>query len=227
MSSKLILLPYFQRIPSLVLGILSFSLIVISHYLKPSLQSYERHLIAPPHQLERFAFGYQEAIADTLWIRSIQDFDYCESEVAERICNGNSWLYQMLDTITDLSPHFRIAYAAGGLALTVIISDIEGATKLFDKGVEAFPNDWPILYRAAYHQLYEVKNKERAAELMKAAAENGGPPWLYSLSGRLYSDAGNLQLAEALLQEMIETKQDESLIKRLRDKIESMKIEAK
>lgn len=216
-----------NKIPSILLGIFALNLVALSHYSKPSLLQVERHLVAPPVQLEKFAFGYQEAIADTLWIRAIQDFDYCESEIANGVCRGNSWLYQMLDAITDLSPHFRIAYAAGGLALTVIISDIEGATKLFDKGVEAFPNDWPILYRAAYHQLYEVKDKERAAELMKAAAENGGPPWLYTLSGRLYSDAGNLQLAEALLQEMIETKQDETLIKRLRDKIASIRSETK
>lgn len=177
--------------------------------------------------IERISFGYQEVIADTLWIRAIQDFDYCEQEIAKRICKNNSWLYKMLDAITKLSPNFRIAYAAGGLALTVIISDIDGATQIFDKGVKAFPNDWPILYRAAYHYLYEVNDKEHAARLMKQAADNGAPAWLYALAGRLYSDSGHLELAERILQEMIETNQDEILIKRLRDKIASMQNKPK
>ena len=129
----------------------------------------------------------------------------------------------MLDTATDLSPSFRIAYAAGGLALTVIISDIDGATKIFDKGVKALPHDWTIQYRAAYHYMYEVKDNKHAAELLIQAADNGAPPWTRVLAGRLYSDSGNVQLAEALLQEMIDTKQDDSLIERLREKIEATK----
>ena len=133
----------------------------------------------------------------------------------------------MLDATTNLSPHFRIPYAAGGLALTVIISDIEGATKIFDKGVKPFPHDWPILYRAAYHYLYEVHDKKRAADLLTQAGKNGAPPWVFTLAGRLYSDAGDTELAESLLQEMKDTHQDPTLIQRLQDKIDSMKSSKK
>ncbi|MFM6926923.1 MAG: hypothetical protein ACKOX6_00575, partial [Bdellovibrio sp.] len=135
-------------------------------------------------------------------------------------------LYKMLDSITNLSPHFRMPYATGGLALSVIISDIEGATKIFDKGAQAFSHDWPILYRAAYHYLYEVNDKKRAAELLIQAGKNGAPQWVFTLAGRLYSDSGNLDLAKALLQEMKNSKQDPTLIERLEKKIESMKSES-
>ena len=129
----------------------------------------------------------------------------------------------MLDSTTSLSPNFRIPYAAGGLALSVIVGDIEGASKLFEKGVAAFPNDWPILYRAAYHSLYEMKNKKRAAELLIQAGKNGAPPWVFTLAGRLYSDEGEIFLAESLLQEMKDTKQDASFINRLQEKIDTVK----
>ena len=175
--------------------------------------------------MERFSFGYNEVVADGFWIRTLQDFDYCDKPVSKQVCQSNSWLYEMLDTITNLSPHFRIPYAAGALALTVIITDVDGATKIFDKGVKAFPQDWPILYRAAYHYLYEVKDNKRAAELLIEAGKNGAPPWVLTLAGRLYSDSGNLDLAKALLQEMKESKQDTTLIERLEKKIESIKAE--
>ncbi|WP_413557813.1 tetratricopeptide repeat protein [Bdellovibrio sp. HCB209] len=162
-------------------------------------------------------------MADTMWIRLLQDLDYCEQEIAANTCKNDSWLYHMVDTTTNLSPKFRIAYAVGGLALTILISDIDGATKIFDKSVKAFPHDWPILYRAAYHYLYEVKDNRRAAELLIEAANNGAPPWTRVLAGRLYSDSGDVELAEKLLQEMKDSGQDQLLIERLQKKIDSIK----
>lgn len=205
-----------------MLGVFALVVIGMSSSFK-LVSKFDRQLISPPSMIERMSFGYKESIADVFWIRAIQDLDYCEKQIAKNICKSNSWLYKMLDATTNLSPSFRIPYAAGALALTVIISDIDGATKIFDKGVRAYPNDWPILYRAAYHYLYEVKDKKRAGELLIQAGQNGAPPWVFTLAGRLYSDSGNLELAEALLKEMIETEQDENLVKRLQDKINSIK----
>lgn len=213
------------RIPSILFGILSLSLLAITNLVGQSVDFHYqiRQLIPPPQYIERMSFGFNEVMADSLWIRAVQDFDYCEQQIANNICKNNSWLYLMLDAITNLSPSFRMPYATGSLALTIIISDIEGATKIFDKGVKAFPNDWPILYRAAYHYLYEVKDKKHAAELLIQAGQNGAPPWVFALAGRLYSDSGSLDLAESLLQQMIAEGQDPAVIKRLQDKINSMK----
>jgi len=214
------------KIPSILLGI--FALVMIGFSQGYMRSNYERpkQLVAPPAMIHHMAFGFNEVMADSLWIRSLQDFDYCENQLAEHLCAGSSWLYQMLDATTNLSPKFRIAYSSGALALTIIISDYEGASKLFDKGVKEFPNDWPLLYRAGYHFLYETSDKKKAADLFKRAADNGAPPWLYNLAGRLYSDSGNLDVAEKLLEEMIKTEQDPGFIERLRQKIQSVKKNA-
>ncbi len=211
------------KIPSLILGIFAFTLVLVTQfsYIAPVIP--KGSYLAPPPMFEHFTFGYNEIMADSLWIRLLQDLDYCEQTIAENTCKNDSWLYQMVDTVTNLSPKFRVAYAAGGLALTVLITDIDGATKIFDKSVKAFPKDWPILYRAAYHYLYEVKDNKRAAELLIQAAENGAPPWTRTLAGRLYSDSGNIDLAERLLQDMKDSGQDEYLIKRLEQKIQTIK----
>ncbi|AHI05396.1 hypothetical protein BDW_04440 [Bdellovibrio bacteriovorus W] len=179
----------------------------------------DRRLIHPPVHIEKLVFGFNEIIADSLWIRAVQDFDYCEQKSLENTCINNSWLFVMLDAITNLSPYFRVAYSAGSLALTVIISDIDGATQLFEKALKYFPNDWVINYRAGYHYIYEVKDKKRAAVLLETAAKNGGPPWLYSLAGGLYSESGSQQAAQTLLKYMIQTEQDTSIIKRLQEKL--------
>jgi tetratricopeptide (TPR) repeat protein len=211
------------KIPSILLGIFAFVL-VLSTQLNPLPASNRKSIyMSPPPMMERFTFGYSEVIADSIWIRTVQDLDFCEQSIAENTCKNNSWLYHMVDTVTNLSPKFRLAYAVGGLSLTILISDIEGATKIFEKSVKAFPKDWPILYRAAYHYLYEVKDNKRAAELLIQAADNGAPTWTRTLAGRLYTDSGNIDLAEKLLQDMKDSNQDQTLIKRLEQKIRSMK----
>ncbi len=111
----------------------------------------------------------------------------------------------------------------GGLALSVLVSDINGASKIFDKGVKAFPHDWNLLYKAGYHYLYEVKDKKRAAELLLQSFQNGGPFWLASLANRLYVDSGDTAAAEALIQQMIREEKDPQLIKRMQQKLDSIK----
>lgn len=161
-----------------------------------------KEFAAPPPQMEHFVFGFQESTADLLWIRAIQDFDYCEHEVVQKKCAGQGWLYQMLSTIMNLSPHFRMPAATGGLALTVLVNDMEGASKIFDRATQAFPEDWVILYRASYHALFEEKDKPKAARLLERAAHHGGPEWFYQLSSRLYTEAGEREFAQKMFEEI-------------------------
>lgn len=175
--------------------------------------------LAPP-QIKHFTFGYSEQMVDALWVRSIQDFDYCERKIDKINCEGKGWLYQMLDLISELSPHFRTVHSAGPLALTVIVSDIEGASKLFDKAVQNFPNDWTILYRASYHAIYEEKNKEKAASLLERAARNGAPSWTYSLAGRLYTEAGQRELGQRIYDEISQDPNLKDVAERLKKRLE-------
>lgn len=183
----------------------------------------QKNMVAPPDDLAHFVFGYNEVIADMMWVRSLQDFDYCENKVDEINCVGNSWVYRMINTIVTLSPHFREAYASGALALTVMVNDIEGASKIFDKAVAAFPNDWTILYRAAYQALIEEKDNEKAAALMLRAAQNGAPEWLYQASARLYSEEGKIVVAEGILADLKRNNGNADIIKTIEKRIEDLK----
>lgn len=202
--------------PALLAGFVALSALVCSKNIKTSAPP--KNYIAPP-ELKHFTFGYNEAISDFMWIRAIQDLDFCSQKINERDCKGQSWLYLMINQITELSPNFRMPYAAGSIALTIVVNDYEGASKIFDKAVERFPKDWPILSRAAYHAIYEEHDNVKAARLLKQAAQNGGPEWYYSLSGRLYAEGGELELGEALLNELKATNQPQYVIDRLSQKL--------
>jgi hypothetical protein len=209
--------------PTTLVGLIAFAFWILSNLNRPADFKREDHFLAPPKDLVHFTFGYNETMADTLWIRSIQDFDYCEQKINKTMCKGNSWLFRILDVVSDLSPHFRAVHSMGPIALSIIISDIEGASKIFDKATERFPNDWVILGRAAYHALYEENDKPKAARLLKQAAQNGGPYWYYSLAGRLYAEGGEMELGEALLKDLKESGQPDYLIERLTQRLEDFK----
>lgn len=179
--------------------------------------------LAPSEALVDYTFGLKYQVSDALWIRLIQDFDYCEKKINETDCVGKSWLFKMLDLATRLDPFFGIAYRAGAIGLSVLISDYAGASIIFDRGVEHMPYDGQLAYRAAYHALYEEKDKAKAARLLKKAGENGAPAWVFSLAGRLWAESGQMDLAESLLKEMILTEKDPHIVKRLEEKLEKFK----
>jgi tetratricopeptide (TPR) repeat protein len=182
-----------------------------------------KDFIAPPPRMELYSLGMKPQLADGLWLRAIQDFDYCENLVAKNTCRGNSWLYKMIDSVTTLDAKYEIAYSVGGLALTILISDYDGASKIFDRGVKEFPTEWNLLYRAAYHALYEEKDFKKASELFKKAGKYGAPEWTLSLSNRLMTKKGRLEISERILGDMVRREESEILIRRMREIIEEIK----
>lgn len=218
---------YFSHKKFYAVGLALFLICILGVYSSLKWQvdelNYKPQYAAPPPEIVYFHFGFNHILSDSLWIRSLQDVSYCDSPLTNQICKGKSWLYHIFNVITDLDPHFQIVYRIGGLVLSVIISDIEGASLLFDKGVKLYPDDWRLTYRAAYHAIYEENNKEKAAILLKLAAENGAPPWVFALAGRMWADSGRKELAEHLLLEMKRNNVEPWIIERLEKKIAETK----
>jgi tetratricopeptide (TPR) repeat protein len=193
-------------------------------------------LTPPPPALKYFTFGFSESFADSLWLRYIQDMEKCGSNAIEPIdlvgenahhkgaCK-NSWSFLMLNAITDIAPRFRMPYAVGPLTLSVIVEDAEGADKIFEKALLAFPQDWPIQYRAAYHYLYDRHDNEKAAELLLIAAKNGGPSWLPLLASRLYTKLGQLEIGIKTLENYLDGLDNPNMRERVQKRLTSLKNE--
>lgn len=187
-----------------IAGLFALFLIYFSNH--SSLSDKENFYFAPPKEIVHFHFGYREAIADSLWIRVVQDFDYCESEVAKKVCKSEGWVYHLLDEIGDLSSDFWTVHYFGPLMLTVVVNDMGGASKLFDRSVKLYPTDWHILYAAAYQAMIEEKNKHKAAHLLTEAAKNGAPVWLYALATKMYTEGGEQAMAQSLYDQLKQDK---------------------
>ncbi len=206
-----------------------------------------RLLVPPPEGIEHAQFGFKESVADSLWIRWIQDIDTCytfvegnQPALVQKPAGGdiltqvprhkncdNSWAFKMLDAVTKLDPQFEMPYMWGAPVLSVLIEDYEGASAIFNRGVEAYPRNWEIAYRAAYHFQFDRQDFKRAADLLNQAADNGAPTWVRSLASRLYSRAGQLELGLSTLrayrQTFTDEKQAEVIDKRIRALEEELK----
>ena len=190
------------------------------------------YYFAPPEVIRYFTFGYNDIYADLLWVRYIQSADFCSFQKGVPVYDGETkhqchkgWAYHMAHAITELAPRFQRPYIVSGVMLGVLMGDKEGARIILDKAVKQFPEDWKVLFHAGNHYLIELNEPEQAAEYLLGAAKKGGPLWLYSLSAKLYSRAGRLDVAERLLQQIIEDDPNSVYINKFKGKLKEIQKE--
>ena len=160
----------------------------------PSVDS--QSVFIPDPQVRMGLASHQYSGADLLWLRWIQNLD---------LQSDGQVLAQLLDVITEFAPSFYRAYLDGGTFLSVFTPNTEGAEKIFLKGLRQFPNDWQLHHRAAYHELFELKNDKLAAEHLGRAAQLGAPMWTAALASDLYNRQGQLDLARQILLQALQT----------------------
>lgn len=203
--------------------LLASTLFVFQVILKKPELSKRSDYLPPPVIVKQMSIGMKIQMADSFWLRAVQDFDFCDQKINTTECKGKSWLFQVLDLVTDLDLKFEEAFFFGGLALTVIISDYEGASKIFDKGTLQFPKSWQLNYAAGYHSMIEEKNYAKAAERYLAAANYGAPNWVRILAGTLAAKGGNTEFAEKVIEQMISMNEEPKYIERLKAKLDAIK----
>ncbi|MEK6628191.1 MAG: hypothetical protein AABY53_06160 [Bdellovibrionota bacterium] len=208
----------FVSLEKRLLFLVAFFFILQAQFLKPNLQN-RTNYIAPPLELKYLNAGFYAQASDSFWIRAVQDMDHCDQPINERECTGKSWLFNVVNLTVELDQKFKEAYYYGALALTILISDYAGASIIFDKGVEFFNKDWPLMYAAGYHALFEEKDKLKASKRFLAASENGAPDWLRLSAGRLASEGGDNDTAKIILQQLIDRETDPKWIDKLKKKI--------
>lgn len=210
------------------------SLVAVNRAFKPYSAANHPVYFAPPQSIKHFSFGFAEVYGDILWLRLIQDMDFCSSAKGKPVYKGNSkyqcqegWSYKMTDALTELTPRFFSPYLTASSVMSVIMGDKMGAKKIYDKGVKRFPKRWNLLFHAGYHYLWELKDEKRGTELLLQSARNGGPKWLYSLAAKKYKKTGKLLLAREILQEFMEKDTKGEYQKIIKEKLKEIETEIK
>ena len=213
-----------------------------------------RILLHPPEKyLKHFTLGYNDALADSLWLRWIQDSSECGKNLIKRelfdqrykikdlnlvlnkekisylkkdVCD-KGWGYHMIDGITDLSPQFKIAYTAGVNHLSIISNDHEGARLIIEKAMSVFKKDWRIFFFASYLYLYELQQPKKARNYIYKAIQLGAPSWMNSLAARLFHKTGGLEVALIILNNYLKKVENKKERKKIIQRIYDLKKELK
>lgn len=107
--------------------------------------------------------GNKRVFSNILWIQTLMESDqekYKKKDFAD-------WMYLRFLSISTLDPLFYENYLYGGMYLSVIKDDLEGAAKIFDLGLEKYPEDYRLIYYAGFNYFYELGDYKKGHELLK------------------------------------------------------------
>ena len=178
-------------------------------------------LSVDPHFLPYLALNYDLAVADFIWLRFIQGMDQPVIDIKNK-----GWLYQMLKGVITLDERFRMAYKAGGIWLTAIRRDTEGATDILTLGTLQYPNDWSLHLQLLYHHLWETRDDEKAREVAEKTSKiEGAPVFLKTLVSQFMSREGKYDAAIAYLKNQMDQTEKEWEKKAFLERLKMLVVE--
>ena len=141
-------------------------------------------------KLQKYHFGFKRLQTSLLWISTIleSDIDHYKKK------DLNSWMFLRFKTLSLLEPKFYEVYSFGGVYLSVIKDDLDGASYIFNKGLQIYPTDFKLLRDASYHFYLEAKNYSRAFELSQIIKRNyPEKKFLIGMITKLEAENGRLE----------------------------------
>jgi hypothetical protein len=189
-------------------------------YPEPSVAATFRYLPNDDY-LKVIVLGYNQLVADLLWLKVIQVIGTNGSERAD-----GQWCYQAVDVITTLDPKFDYAYQLGSVFLSVLADRADLAVKLLSKGVVDNPDDWHLYFLLGFDQFYYLGDFKEAADAMaKASLLPGRPDYVPLLASRLYAHAEEPDLALDFLAHMYRLTKNEQVREELLSRMKDVTVE--
>lgn len=171
--------------------------------------------------LKFFSIGNRRLVADILWIQTLLESD----EEHYKANDLNGWMYVRFNNVAELDPLFYENYIWGGIYLSIIKDDRQGAANIFEKGLKIFPNDYDLNYNAGFNYYAQLGNYKRAHELFYQIQNHPkAPSFLPTLAAKIkFQTDFDYDAALAILHEQYNKMKDEYLKDKIRTNIYSLK----
>lgn len=148
--------------------------------------------------LRLVSLGYENAVADFLWFRTINYFG-----VHYRTDRVYPWLARMCDLVTDLDPRAEHVYAFGGVILPWEAGLPDEGIAILEKGIRTFPRSWRLHFLLGFNYFFFKNDTASALPYIRRATELPGVhPFVSRLAAMLYSEQHGLDTARAFLEEL-------------------------
>ena len=176
--------------------------------------------------MERWSFGYKEALADLVFIRG----NIVTSALQRR--SEHQWIPRYFDVLHRLDPRFHTIYRWAAVAsiysgLRVIErSYVETSQRIYDVALEEYPNDHELLWYGGMVEFNDVsaqtgfspeeieRARAKGTARIRRAAEAGASPLVRRLALSLTKNSENVdaELERAYLRSQLLTTTDEDLL---------------
>jgi tetratricopeptide (TPR) repeat protein len=173
--------------------------------------------------LKFVSLGNKRLIADMLWIQTLLESDLVKYDRRDL----NSWMYLRFRTISELDPKFYENYLYGGMLLSIVKDDLEGAADIYQRGIKHYPHDYKLNYNAGFNYYFELGNFERGLyHLEKVLEHPSSPPALKFIINKLrFEESRDYDSAIDFIRYNLAHTQDPILEKKLKADLYSLKAE--
>lgn len=192
----------------------------------------EAYLLPPAPVLRGLALGYNELVADLLWVRTIAYF--ADHAFTDRQLDH---LARYLDGILALDPHFKAIYRFGAAMLMSrgerqTNEDVFRAIHLLERAHRLYPDDYRFPFHLGAYYISELRPATPAqrarwrrigADWVRRAAFVGSElSWLPNLAAKVYSEQGERELAIHHLRELYVVTQDAATKRQIAGKLRQL-----
>jgi hypothetical protein len=162
---------------------------------------------------DKLFLGYKNLVADMYWMRAVVYYGGQRQRLVDleergiQSTTNFDLLYPLLDLVTTLDPHFKIAYRFGAIFLADAPPNGPGradlAIALLQRGIERDHGRWEYMEDIGFVYYWWIKDFGRAAEWFKRAGDApGAPSWLAPLAATTLAQGGDRQSSRLLWTEM-------------------------
>lgn len=127
--------------------------------------------LPPTRFLRAVSLGYEQALANVLWFRTISYFG--RHYQSDRIY---PWLASMCNVVTDLDPRAEHVYRFGGVILPWEADRIDDGIALLEKGVRNLPDSWQLQYMLGFSYYFFSDDLSAASQALRTASLLPGAP---------------------------------------------------
>ena len=160
----------------------------------------------------KLALGYRNLVADVYWMRAVVYYGGKRRLSAESPGPSANFeqLYPLLDLVTTLDPHFRVAYRFGAIFLTEAYPSGPGrpdlAISLLQRGVDRDAGRWEYMQDIGFVHYWWLQDYGKAAEwFSRAGQQPGAPAWLAPLAATTLAQGGDRRSSRMLWAQLLQT----------------------
>ncbi len=196
-----------RRLPTLLCALMLVTLAPLAHDTHRAVDAWQprqditdRVMLLPSGDTASVAcLGHDAMLADLLWIRAVLFFGRHHGVTLD--AGWTTYLYYMVDLVTDLDPHFVAPYKYGGLMLRLESDWVDASSMLMAKGMRHNPDQWYFPFTISMNYFFR-DDLERAAEFAQIAARSPDAPfYLANLAATMLNDSNREEVALRFLEE--------------------------